>query len=458
MSKLRLHGTSSGYTDIAPTAAAGNNTLTAPTGTGTLVAKDAAGAIGITSVQATNANFSGTTRITSGISTTLRVTTGISTTLQVGGVNVLNSDGVNTSGIVTAKTFVPTEGQTSHKNLVPNGAMRIAQRGTSFTANGYSLDQWYRTYSSGTAALTQSALTSGAPFDAGFRYTLRHTQPSSAMSDSAGAYVNPQIHLEAQDLANSGWNYKSASSYLTLSFWAKSSVAQTFYHYMIAHDGTAQAFSFGYTLAANTWKKIEVKIPGNSNLTFNDDNGSGLTLYFNLYFGTDRTDAGNTMNEWANWNSSSRTPVQTNTWFTTANATFDYTGVQLEVGSVATPFEHRSYNDDLVQCERYYQTTYHGSTQDQPRMDLGFSASDTQVQSVHHYRTIMRDTPTPTQSGAFRVDGNTTKDVTSITFTYVSNVSCQVNYFTGAGLGSNNPYIIRGHSDADARLNFDAEL
>ena len=81
-------------------------------------------------------------------------------------------------------------------------------------------------------------------------------------------------------------------------------------------------------------------------------------MYFNLYFGTDRTDAGNTMNAWANWNSSSRTPVQTNTWFTTANATFDYTGVQLEVGSTATPFEHLSYGDELRRCQRYFYKTY----------------------------------------------------------------------------------------------------
>jgi hypothetical protein len=70
----------------------------------------------------------------------------------------------------------------------------------------------------------------------------------------------------------------------------------------------------------------------------------------------------------------------------------------------------------------------------------------------------MRAAATPSQSGAFRVDGATTKDVTSITFQNGSNTAHQGNFFTGAGLGANNPYIIRGHNDADARLNFDAEL
>ena len=81
MSKIRLHGSSSGYTEIAPVAASGNNTLTLPND-GTIISKDSAGAIGITSVRATNAHFSGTTRITTGITTTATITTAKVTTIQ----------------------------------------------------------------------------------------------------------------------------------------------------------------------------------------------------------------------------------------------------------------------------------------------------------------------------------------------------------------------------------------
>ena len=81
MSKIRLHGTSSGYTEIAPVAASGNNTLTLPND-GTIISHDSAGAIGITSVRATNAHFSGTTRVTSGITTTATITTAKVTTIQ----------------------------------------------------------------------------------------------------------------------------------------------------------------------------------------------------------------------------------------------------------------------------------------------------------------------------------------------------------------------------------------
>jgi hypothetical protein len=81
MSKIRLHGTSSGYTEIAPVAASGNNTLTLPND-GTIISHDSAGAIGITSVRATNAHFSGTTRVTTGITTTATITTAKVTTIQ----------------------------------------------------------------------------------------------------------------------------------------------------------------------------------------------------------------------------------------------------------------------------------------------------------------------------------------------------------------------------------------
>ena len=341
------------------------------TGTGG-VYQDSAGNVGIASTQP---------------QTSLDIGNGV---FQVGPAGI-----VTTTQDITARTFIPSQGQTSHKNLVINGDMRVAQRGTSFTANGYCLDRYYRTYSSGTAAVTQEALTSGAPFDAGFRYTMRHTQPGSAMADAAGAYVNPQMHLEAQDIATSGWNYKDPNSYLTLSYWAKSSVAQTFYNYMLTSDGTSQGFSWSLgALSANTWKKVEVQVPGNSNITIDNNNGNGMTLYFNLYLGTDRTDAGNTLNAWANWNGASRTPVQTNTWFTTAGATFDITGVQLEVGQAATPFEHRSHSDELARCQRYF-FNIKGDQYDAAGI-LGYALDSEEIRVKVEFPVPMRQMPTYT--------------------------------------------------------------
>ena len=240
------------------------------------------------------------------------------------------------------------------RNLIINGAMNVAQRGTSSTTNGYgSVDRFFIQWDGGTTTHTQTAITSGSPYDEGFRNVLRLT--NTATATGAGNYRNPFQYIEAQNIAQSGWDYTSSSSYVTLSFWVRSSVAQEFYGYLRTFDGTGQHYSFSLgSLSANTWTKVTKVIPGNSNITVNNDSGAGLQVNISPFWGTDFTDSGHTTGAWAAFNSGSRAPDYTNTWANTTNATFDITGVQLEVGNTATPFEHRSFADELARCQRYY--------------------------------------------------------------------------------------------------------
>ena len=267
--------------------------------------------------------------------------------------------GINMSGIVTATSFVPTTGQLSHRNLIINGAMTVAQRGSSSTAEGYhTIDRIYQLYSGTDEAPTfaQADVTSGGAYDAGFRKCLKITNGNQTSGAGAGDRVRFEYRIEAQDLANSGWNYKSTSSYITLSFWVKSSVAQNFYARFYSYDGTPQAYSFETgALTANTWTKVTKTIPGNSNLQFDNNNAPGMIMSFAQYAGSNYTDAGNTMNTWAAYNGSSRYPTNTSTWYTTNDATWEFTGLQFEVGPVATPFEHRSFGEEEDRCMRYYE-------------------------------------------------------------------------------------------------------
>ena len=254
-------------------------------------------------------------------------------------------------------TNLPASGKA--KNLIVNGSCRVAQRGVSSTSSGY---QTVDGVSSDFTSLDESPtyaqvdVASGTtPYTLGFRKALKITNGNQTSGAGAGQRYQLFIKLEGQDVANSGWNYTSSSSYITLSFWIKSSVAQNFYGYLRTKDGTGQRYCFETgSLTADTWTKITKTIPGNSNLQIDNDTGEGLQINLNQYFGTNYTDSGVSLNTWGAYASGTRTPVQTTTWYTTNDATLEYTGLQLEVGDSATDFEHLSFQEDYLRCARYY--------------------------------------------------------------------------------------------------------
>jgi len=244
------------------------------------------------------------------------------------------------------------------KNIIINGAMNVAQRGTSAADTGRKTMDRFTVSNAGNdeyPTQSQHALTSSDTevWAKGFRYSYHLTNGNQ--TDVGGAdRVCFQYHMEAQDIATSGWDYTSSSSYITLSFWCKSSVAQNFYGRLASEDGTSQGYAFETgSLTANAWTKITKTIAGNSNLTFDNNNGHGLTIEIIMFRGTDKTGS-MSLDTWAAFNSSARVPDMTSTWYTTNDATFEITGIQLELGSTATDFEHRSYGEELALCQRYY--------------------------------------------------------------------------------------------------------
>ncbi len=404
MSKLRLHGTSSGYTDIAPTAAAGNNTLTAPTGTGTLVIKDGSGAIGITSVQATNANFSGTTRITSGISTTLRVTTGISTTLQVGGVNVLNSDGVNTSGIVTAAAFVPSVGWLGNRNMIINGGMTVSQRGTqtSITSSTYTLDRWKLAVTTCGAYTVSQLAGSDELTNTSGRNSLKVDCTTADASPASGDLVILQQPLEGLVTNPLCWG-TSGGKKAVISFWAKADIngwSSGTKDFVVEIQGSdSQEFSVVCQLAATgTWQKFVVPIDAKTSSAINYDNTESMGINWWLDAGSNYK-GGTGVTGWsAKANSGGvRAAGQTLAIAAHTDNNFYLTNVQFEVGEYATPFESRSYGDELQRCKRYYQrlTKYN-----QQVYGSGYFESDTIGRHCITLPVRMRSAPTATFSAA----------------------------------------------------------
>ena len=281
-------------------------------------------------------------------------------------VNTIRHTGASSDAVTLASDGSCTANLTnpkSNRNLIINGAMNVAQRGISSTGVGYqTVDRFQYDYGGENEAVTQAqhALSSSdtGPWGEGFRYSHHATNGNQTGGAGTGDHTYFSYRIEAQDIAQSGWDYTSTSSYLTLSYWVKSSVAGTYYGYIYSYDGTPQTFSISTgELSANTWKKVTVKIPGYANLQFDNNEESGLALYFLWpYCGTDRTSSSNTLNAWQAYSSGNRMPdFPASTWWTTNDATMEVTGVQLEVGDVATDFEHRSYGDDLLRCMRYCQ-------------------------------------------------------------------------------------------------------
>ena len=276
--------------------------------------------------------------------------------------NSATSDAITTAadGTCTARiTGMTGGGGLSHRNISTNGACLIAQRGTSSTTYGYgSVDRFATYYYGHNEAPTHSQVdvASGTtPYSLGFRKALRVTNGNQTGGAGAAQFMQIQHKFEAQDIANSGWNYTSASSFITVQFWVKASVAQTYYIYLRSYDGTQQRYYFPISLSANTWTKVTKTIPGNSNLQFDNDENQGFHINWGIWYGTDYTASGLSAETWAAYASGTRVPDMTSTWWTTNDATFEITGVQLEVGDTATTFEHRSFADELTRCSRYCQ-------------------------------------------------------------------------------------------------------
>ena len=279
-------------------------------------------------------------------------------TLKVDGIrsNSASSDAITlaSDGTCTAKIT-----NRSNRNLIINGAMQVAQRGTSSTSTSYQTVDRIKLGSGGVdEAPTQAQVdvASGTPaYQAGFRKAYKITNGNQTSGADAGDHIQVDYFIEAQDLANSGWDYTSSSSYVTLSFWIKSSVEQAFPATFRTIDGTSQVYNMTTgTISANTWTKITKTIPGNSNVQFDNDNGQGVRLMFFPHIGTTYTTNGLGMDTWSAWSNPKHSFQMDTTWWTTNDATWEITGLQLEVGSTATDFEHRPYGDELRRCQRYF--------------------------------------------------------------------------------------------------------
>ena len=283
-------------------------------------------------------------------------------------------------------------GALSNRNLIINGAANIYQRGSSTsTHNGYAVDRWqHKGYGAATGTSEQST-DAPAPFVYSIKYTAGGT--SAGTGDVAGVCQR----IEGNSIVSLGWGTTEAKG-ATLSFYVKSSVTGTF-TVSARNDGQGQSYVATYTIdAANTWEYKTVTFPANTSGTWLTTNGIGIRLWFDLGSGTNYQGASDT---WVTTNSITSSAQEDVVG--TSGATFYLTGVQLEVGPEATPFEHRSYGDELSACMRYY---WKPVSQVYCRAN-GYSGNGRYYGQSLTPPTIMRANPSVTLSNISYADANT---------------------------------------------------
>ena len=345
--------------------------------------------------------------------------------------------------------------------LIVNGDMAIAQRNTGTVAQadgsneGYAtVDRMQTTFGNSAGGTITTSRDTTAP--TGFGQSMKFDVTSADTSVGSTHIVYTEHTLEAQVIRNSGWDYTSSSSYLTLSFQIRSSKTGTYCVFLQTNDGTAYQYTQEYTISsADTWEQKVLTFPGNSNLTFNNDSGKGLIVAWVWAVGSSRYGSA------GSWTTSNAygTSNQVNFLDNTSNVAY-ITGVQLEVGqftsSTLPAFQHESFGDNYRRCLRYcYQISGDGSndtdlTQITGTGGAGFGSFRFPVQ--------MRASPSQTDSGdnTFTMYGPNTGDPSSLRGDRTNPNSCGI--VTDTGITSGNSVNIRVDTGTSNFIRFDAEL
>ena len=250
------------------------------------------------------------------------------------------------------------DGALSNRNLIINGAMQVAQRGTSSTGVNYKTVDRFRLDQNtmDELAFTQSQDTD-AP--AGFKnsYKLTVNTPETSLVLTEWLYM--RYTMEGQDAQVLQFGQSTAQK-TTMSFWVKSSVTGDYAVLFFNDQGSARGQTLTYTVnAANTWEYKTIVFDGDTAQNFANSNAAGPDLYFTLSAGPDRktTDG----SSWINYTANASAYGQTADVATVNGATWQITGVQLEVGSTATDFEHETYATTLRKCQRYFELLGHAT-------------------------------------------------------------------------------------------------
>jgi len=348
-----------------------------------------------------------------------------------------NTAGVTVAGVDASGNPVGGLARTpAFKNLIINGDMQVAQRSSSvasITSVGYyTADRYYIALSS-LGTWTQS-VENDAPTGSGFRKSVKMLCTTADAAPAAADNLVFDQLIEGQNLQQIAKGTSSAKQ-LSLSFWVKSNVTGNYIAFLQDVDNT-RSVSALYTVSASaTWEKKTITFPADTTGAFDNDNAASLMLRFVLGAGTNWTSG--TRNEtWASLTLANLAAGQTVNLAASTNNYWQITGVQLEVGSVATDYEFKPYDVELAQCQRYLPAVY-------GLYGVGYAVSPNLARFPAYFTVEARTEPTGVTAtpGDFSIAGYGTP--TAVTFLHASKNSCTAS-FTWTGIATGAAHYIQG--------------
>jgi hypothetical protein len=342
------------------------------------------------------------------------------------------------------------------RNMIINGAMQVAQRGTSVSTSstGYNtIDRFYIEANGSTPTVTMSQDTASTPD------TFTQALKLQVTSNTTPSGFNIAQKIEGHNFSSAGFG-KTTAKNITLSFWVRSSITGT-YSTSAMNSTANRSYVSEYTInTADTWEKKTITIDGDTTGTWPSTSG----LSFQLFFCLDNDGGSFTTSTIGSWIASNKYAGSTNqvNWAGTNGATFYITGVQLEVGDTATPFEHRSYGEELNLCHRYFERLTYSNTQ---FVSIGAANTTTTANTMLSYLP-KRASPTITLPAA-GTSGGTLAFLTNVGGypSGVGSLSVQLPSATGlarihgsgfSGLNNGSPSGL--FSSGSSSISIDAEL
>jgi hypothetical protein len=346
-----------------------------------------------------------------------------------------------------------------NRNLIINGAMNVAQRGTSSTGLGastgyFTVDRFVMATDSSNATAGRFTMSQDSSAPSGFANSLKLDCTTADTSIAAGEVVILRQIIEGQNLQSFAKGSSDAKPF-AVSFYVKGNASATYACELVDSDNTRQiSKTFNVT---TDWTRVELTFPADTTGAFDDDNAGSLE--FNIYLHSGSTYAGGTLNSssWASTTNANRA-AGISSFFDSTDRTFFITGVQLEVGQNPTEFEHEPFERTLKKCERYYYLKGKGAA---TYLGNGGYAVSSEVDCVVNFPTTMRSAPSLEQvSGtnyysAISADGTDTLDDFVI---HQSTIYSILIYNNSDASGSTGRYAALSIANAAGYIAFSSEL